>query len=451
MKLCISVFAMALAVMLTGCAGIRGEGSTPPRDSAKTKINHIILMMQENRSFDHYLGRLNDYRAARGLPRDVDDLTKLGAVALPTWDGTPDIGLFKMNSACTGDMSSSWVESKLDIDVHNPTNPAVPPPMNGFAYTAGGFAEHDPTHGGFDVSGHRAMGYYDADQLPFYYWAATQFATSDRWFSAALTRTQPNRMYFLAATSNGYAFPGDGQHPPIDMTGVKNIFQLLEENKITWKVYVTDGWQPGSTGSTYMNFFADFTSQHKDKFVDAKQFAIDAQAGTLPQVALIESGYIETGTDEHPLNPVDKGAMYVRTLVKALMNSPSWKDSVFFLTYDEGGGLYDHVPPVKTVSPDGKKPYLLPTDFPGDFDVTGFRVPLFIFSPFAKPGYVSHTNADFTALLKFVEKRFDLPNLMERDKAQPDMDEYFDWAGPNLTSTSPPEQPTLPCYFDRLP
>ena len=113
---------------------------------------------------------------------------------------------------------------------------------------AGGYAPHDPTSGGFDVAGMRAMGYYTADDLPFYYWAATTFATSDRWFSPALTRTQPNRMYLLAATSNGYAYPGgtgDTTHPALNMGNVKSIFQLLQENNITWKVYVTDNYVAG--------------------------------------------------------------------------------------------------------------------------------------------------------------------------------------------------------------
>lgn len=461
-KRSISLILLALVFAFTGCAGIRGDsgGTTPPPASSgtlKTKVNHIVLMMQENRSFDHYLGKLNDYRASKGLPADADDLSRAGNVSLPSWDGSPNISPFKMNTACIANLSPSWLESHLDMDVESYLAPRTPNPMDGFAYTAGGFAQNNPTMpGANDLAGARAMGYYEADQLPFYYWAATQFATSDRWFSPVPTRTQPNRMFFLAATSNGYVYPGgpgDPDHPPMDMTGVKNIFELLEEKGITWKVYVTDGWEPGMTGSTYMNYFTAFTTQHIDKFVDASTFATDAQNGTLPQVALIESGYIETATDEHPLNPIDKGVKYVRSLVKALMDSPSWKDSVLFVTYDEGGGLYDHVPPVAAVNPDGKPPYLLPEDPPGDFTITGFRMPLFIFSPFAKPGYISHNNADFTALLKFIETRFDLPNLTRRDAAQIDMTEFFDFSGngPNLGSTNPPEQPVLDCYFDRLP
>jgi phospholipase C len=168
-------------------------------------------------------------------------------------------------------------------------------------------------------------------------------------------------------------------------------------------------------------------------------------------VALIESGYTESAQDEHPLNPVDRGARYAESLVNALINSPSWKDSVMFITYDEGGGFYDHVPPMQAVNPDDKPPKLIPSDPQGDFTITGFRVPLIVISPFTKPGYVSHTTADFTALLKFIETRFGLPNLNKRDAAQPDMTEYFDWSAPNLDPPTPPAQPTLPCYYDHLP
>ncbi len=452
----ITVLLLAATTFLSGCAGLSSSPApTPtPAGTLKTSVNHIVLLMQENRSFDQYLGQLNAYRTAKGLSAEVDDLSKAGNVSLVTWDGSPNVSPFKMNSACSGDLTSSWVEAHIDMDLNHQNSPADPPPMDGFAFTAGGFAQHDPTHGGFDVAGQRAVGYYDSTQLPFYYWTATTFGTSDRWFSAAPARTQINRMYFLAATSNGYAFPGAGDgHPDLHMDGVKNIFELLEAAHISWKVYVTDGITAADpTGSTYMDYFTTFTQAHLANFVDAKTFATDAANGTLPQVALIESGYIETATDEHPLNPVDQGARYVRSLVTALMNSPSWKDSIMLITYDEAGGLYDHVPPMKTVNADGKTPIgLLPNDPPGDFNITGFRVPLFVISPFTKPGYVSHTPADFTAMLKLIETRFDLPNLTKRDAFQPDMTEYFDFTAPNLKSTSPPDQPTLPCYFDHLP
>jgi len=144
---------------------------------------------------------------------------------------------------------------------------------------------------------------------------------------------------------------------------------------------------------------------------------------------------------------VQKGEIYAASLINALLTSPSWKDSVFIETWDEDGGFYDHVPPLDAVNPDGIKPRdLQPTDFPGDFTRTGFRVPLLVISPFAKKGYVSHTPTDYTAILKFIETRWHLPPLTKRDAQQIDMTEFFDWSAPNA---NPPLGPrpfeTLPC------
>jgi len=409
---------------------------TPTPTPTIESVNHVILFMQENRSFDHYFGSaLNAYRAKQGLSQEIDGTPP--NVSLKTWDHSPNVSPFHMVNVCSEDLSGSWQEAHADMDLANQDHPADPPPMDGFASMAGGFAAH--TSGYKDTAGKRAMGFYTDQDLPFYYWAATQFGTSDRFFSPVPARTQPNRMYFLAATSQGHAFP-----PKNGLTS-KTIFELLQDNNITWKVYVTNGWAPGKTGDTYMNFFGNFTPKHVDHFADAKTFATDAKNGTLPQVALIETG-VETGQDEHPLNSVQVGAAYAESLVTALMNSPSWKDSVFFLTFDEGGGFYDHQPPMKTVNPDGIPPQDIPPgDPPGDFTISGFRVPVMVISPFAKPHFVSHTSMDFTAMLKFIETRFNLPSLNNRDAFQPDMTEFFDFTAPNLSPGTPPTQPAKPC------
>jgi phospholipase C len=142
------------------------------------------------------------------------------------------------------------------------------------------------------------------------------------------------------------------------------------------------------------------------------------------------------------------------------MASSAWQDSVFFLTFDEGGGFYDHVPPYSTVSPDGIPPILGPNDTctaktgPAcDFVFTGFRLPNIVISPFSKAHYVDHTNIDTTAILKFIENRFGLQALTKRDAAQPDISFFFDFGGkPNLTPPTPPVQPTSgPCYITSLP
>lgn len=267
--------------------GTGGSGGTGSLQS----VNHIVIMMQENRSFDHYFGQLNAYRTSLGLPTDVDDLSKAGNVSLPSWNNTGNIAPYHLLTQCMGDLTPSWQEAHNDINLTSPNEGSwgTPPPMNGFASMAGGYATHDPSSGGFDVAGMRAMGYYTETDLPFYYWAATTFGTSDRWFSPGLIRTQPSRMYALAATSNGYAFPGgsgDPNHPPLNMGTVKSIFQLLQENNITWKVYVTDNYVAGDLTQmdTYENYF-QWAFSYPGNFADASTFASDAASGKLPQVA----------------------------------------------------------------------------------------------------------------------------------------------------------------------
>jgi phospholipase C len=322
--------------------------------------------------------------------------------------------------------------------------------MDGFVYNAAAFAIHSNAAGAnppyTDTAGVRAMGYYDGSDLNYYYFMASNFATSDRWFSPAMDRTPINRMYLLAATSQGYAYE-PGFNPPADSSPLTapTIFDVLQKAGISWKVYLTD------KGATYLKFFAPYASgTYPDNVVPASQFSIDAENGTLPQVAMIEGGY-SSGLDEHPDSNVQVGAQYVSSLINNLMNSVSWQDSVFILTYDEAGGLYDHVPPQPAVNPDGIAPVdLLSTDICSgtggancDFNYTGFRVPLIVISPFTKKNYVSHTVADYTAILSFIEKRFGIPPLTKRDAAQMDMTEFFDFQNvPWWIAPIPPEQAT---------
>jgi phospholipase C len=175
----------------------------------------------------------------------------------------------------------------------------------------------------------------------------------------------------------------------------------------------------------------------------------------------------DAGLDEHPTvnddapSNIQTGAAYVASLINALMQSSSWKDSAFILTYDENGGIYDHVAPQSAVSPDGIKPVdLLPGDIcttttgpTCDFVYTGYRIPMIMVSPYAKKNYVDHTVEDATAILKLIETRFNLPALTKRDAAQADMTEFFDFSSPPwMTPPTPPAQNTSgACYVDHLP
>jgi phospholipase C len=446
------VTGLLLTVAITGCGGGATSGSptptptiSPTPTSGIQAINHIIFMYQENRSFDHYFGDLNNYRISKGLPGDVD--VAPDGVTNAARDGSGPIARFHFNDKCSESLSPFWNESHVAFNLADPTSATGT--LDGFAQTAGQFAMDNLEN---DVAGKRAMGFYTSVDLPFYYFMATQFATSDRWFSPVMNRTQPNRIFGLGGTDAGFVYPpgpaADNDPTPFPST-VKNIFQLLQDANVTWKVYSAAGSEDltGLAAHTYLSYFQPFASQHADHIVSRAQFFTDLQNGTLPQVALIEPN----GNDEHPNTELELGAGEVAGLMNALMTSSSWKDSVFFFTYDEGGGFYDHVPPQPAVLPDNTPPrFLLATDIQATYDHTGFRIPLIVVSPFARKNFVSHTVMDYTAILKFIETRFKLAALSARDAAQPDMTEFFDFVHPSWLAppAGVPSQPQVgPCTF----
>jgi phospholipase C len=370
---------------------------------------------------------------------------------------------------CVENLSPSWNESHVDWDQAHPTSATAT--LDGFVQMAASYARHQspPLN---DTAGLRAIGFYEGTELNYYYFMASNFATSDRWFSPVMTRTQPNRMYMLAATSHGHVYPlQQTSSPPLaDLT----IFEQLQNHGVSWKIYV----HPDSSGCTttscllpmsYINqftFASKIASTYPQNVAPISQYFTDVANGTLPQVALIEPA-TQVGLDEHPSEGVggvnvQRGAQYVESLINALMASKSWKDSAFILTWDEGGGFYDHVAPQPAVSPDGVPPSdLQPGDIctgttagPCDFTHTGYRVPLIVVSPFTKKNYVSHTVADSTAILKLIETRFNVPSLTARDKAQMDMTEFFDFANPPWATPPaniPPQDTSGQCYLNSLP
>jgi phospholipase C len=451
--------AIGLLLGTCGCQGLKNGPISNNNNSIKS-INHIIFMAQENRSFDTYFGQLPAYWAANGFPSQQFDGIPANA-SNPSFDGTTTVPAYHIATECTENLTPSWDESHLDWNLTAPTSSTAT--MDGFVFNAAKFAMDE----GFrDTAGERAMGYYDGTDLNYYYFMASNFATSDRWFSPVMDRTQVNRMYLFAATSQGYVYPPGTNANDIGPLTVPTIFDALQKAGISWKIYTTDNGSGGSDPTTYLTQFAPYAPPNAlpANVVPATQFLTDAQNGTLPSVALIEGGY-NSGRDEHPDNNVQIGAAYVESLINGFMASPSWKDSVFILTYDEAGGLYDHVPPQTAVSPDGIPPKdLNPTDICGggvasgatcDFTHTGFRLPLIVVSPFTKKNYVSHTAADYTAILKFIETRFNIPALTQRDAAQMDMTEFFDfdsvpWATPPSPSQIPAQATNGVCDFTHL-
>ncbi len=494
----------AMLLVIPGCAGLGTSTGTspspPPTTPSVSVLNHIIFLAQENRSFDHYFGAMRQYWAQNGIPdQSFDGLPQFnpssGQAPLvgptptnpgcdPTapppsdcvYDTNNQITSYHLITQCIENPSPSWNESHVDWD-YNDQIGLQPAALNGFVYAAGHDARADQPPFN-DVNGIRAMGYYDGNDLNYYYFMASNFATSDRFFNPALARTQPNREYLVAGTSQGYVYPLGTDSNDTALLTATTVFQELQTAGVSWKIYV-DPQGSACTGPPYdptclltLSYIQNFQwgqsipTQYPQNIAPISQYFTDLQNGSLPQVAQIEPAS-DAGFDEHPSNSdaepndIQLGANYVSSLINGLMTSSSWKDSVFILTYDEFGGLYDHVSPQMATSPDGIKPVdLLPGDIctsttgpTCDFVYTGYRVPLIVVSPYSNKNYVSHSVADTTAILKLIETRFNVPALTKRDAAQIDMTEFFNFSNPPwMTPPSPPAQNTSgACYLNSLP
>lgn len=380
-----------------------------------SNLNHIIFFLQENRSFDSYFGMLGPYKASEGLANDIDGLNL--NTTLKNTQGQP-VHPFHYQTVCTDDLSPAWNEAHQDVDGGL---------MDLFMLST----QSEPSS--IDPTGTRAMGYYNQTDLPYYYEAAARFATSDRWFSPDLANTIPNRLYLFTATSFGNAFPPNTSFESITQP---TIFDHLDQAGVSWRYYYQ-----GSSSTAFIQQFATY-KKDASKVVPIANWYNDIQNdSTLPSVIFIER---LAPTDEHPSSNVQTGAAFASGVINALIDSPSWRDSAMIFTYDEGGGLYDHVLPARMVPPDSIPPQLRSGDKQGAFNQTGFRLPLVVFSPWARPSFVSHTTRDYMSILRLIEDRFNVAPLTLRDANADNMMEFFDFSGapPLLTPPTLPPQPT---------
>ena len=421
-----------------------------------SNLKHIIFMVQENRSFDNYFGVLAQYRVSHQPPipgaqlSDVNDLHTLPSDYTIKNPQGQAFGPYHQRTECTENLSPSWDETHYDMHLlggdwlHLTSSSQYM--MDRFLDTTlsgGSGDQYDPTHT-------RPLGYYDQTDLPFYYELATQFATSDTWYSPNPANTVPNRFYLFAATSYGHGYPVYDPNDPIWQQ--PTIFRALKDAGITWRYYYQDD-------SVFLASWADWSDPQIQGNVRSIQewyniLASPSADTELPQVVFIERAS-KTGYDEHPDNNVQTGAARVQQILTALLNSSAWPDSVFILTYDEGGGLFDHVGPVLVTPPDDILPVDLSGHTQGLFNVTGFRVPMIVVSPWVKPHSVSHLPTDYTAMLKLIEKRFGVPALTQRDATAGDMTDptngFFDFSAPQMLHVPPlPTQPTNGTCDQRL-
>ena len=377
-------------------------------------IKHLIVLMMENRSFDHYLGALT----LEGRT-DIDGLTP----PLPT-----------LKDLAGGDVSAWQMDAA-------PAPPVleVPDPPHGWD------AAHADWNGGkndgFVVQYQRnsststadpktPMGYYTRATLPALYALADRFTVCDRWFGSVLSSTWPNRKYLHSGKRDG---DNDTQTlPPFPGFQTTPLYHVLEDwldpdgsgRKLTWKCYFSD--------LPFLAFWYRFAASHGSNFTHVGDFVTDCREDRLPTVSLIDPAF--TVADDHPAHNPRLGEKFIGLVVDALTTSESWASSALVILYDENGGFYDHVPPPPCF------------EHPASQDTPlGFRVPALVISPYAKRRFASRAVFDHTSIMKSIHVRWNVPFGPEsgtRWQSAPDIwADCFDFTQPPLPTgiyTGPP-------------
>jgi phospholipase C len=374
------------AALLTAAPAAAAPATTTP-------IEHVVLLMQANHSFDNYFGT---YPGADGIPKDT---------CLPVSTRRPSSGDC-VRPFHLGDRAVPDLDHPLSVFERQRNGGR----MDGFvsAFRQVGAGLHPSV-----------MGYYDQRDIPFAWNVARNYVLFDRFFTSASAGTLANHMFWVAGapgTTVGEGVPRGGFHQP-------TIFDRLEAKGISWKFYV-ESYDPGvnyrNAGAgphrnqpltvPLLDFdrFIDDPKLHSH-IVDMDEYFTDLRAGTLPAVSYI----VTSGSSERPPGSIAAGQQTVRSLVGALQASRQWSRAAFLWTYDDWGGWYDHVPPPRV-----------------DRSGYGFRVPALLVSPYARKGHVDHTHLDFTSMLKFIEQNWGVEPLASRDKRAHSIASAFDFRAP---------------------
>ncbi|HEV3369218.1 MAG TPA: alkaline phosphatase family protein [Acidimicrobiales bacterium] len=406
-----------------GAATIRAATSVKPAGSDLGAIEHVIFLMQENRSFDHYYGT---YPRVRGF--DDHPAHSLGAFA-QAWPGGAAEHLLPFHLAansgigeCTYDLSHTWPAEHMSRGQGNNAD---------FVRTHTSPAFEGPAHGVM------TMGYYERQDLPFYYALADAFTICDNYHCSVMGPTHPNRLMALSGTID----PAGKAGGPVIITNqsVEAIWsatwdtmpEILEDAGISWKVYNPEGSiyappffeQNGLVaGDAILPYFSQYKNPASPLYQKAflpqypSEFMADVANGTLPSVSWILP---PAGYDEHPPSPPALGEWFTSQLLTTLVSNPEvWSKTVLFHMYDENDGFFDHVPPPTP-----------PKGTPGEFLTArplptlaggirgpigmGYRVPMLVVSPFSRGGHIASDVFDHTSQLRFLEARFGVraPNL----------------------------------------
>ncbi len=393
-----------LSVLLGLALSAAAQSPVPPDPNQLSnrgidQIQHIVFIIKENHSFDNMFGL---FPGANGATTGV--VSNGQTIALGRSPDRPR------------DMGHTWGDALTAIDKGK---------MDKFDLVRSGNVNGD----------YMAMTEYQPSDIPNYWLYGQTFAMSDNTFSSMHGDSFPNHLYTIAADNDQIiANPSAPGHPQGITWGcdavagttakqeasnglITYVFpclttptlgDALEAAGITWKSYAPVTGTGGYIWNTY-DAVASIrnTSLWTQRVVPYTNFQVDALSGNLPAVSWLVP---DNPVSEHPSASTCTGENWTVQQLNALMQGPAWSSTAVFITWDDFGGFYDHVAPPHP-----------------DFYGMGPRVPMMIISPYAKPGFISHTQYEFASVLKFIETRFNLPPLASRDAAADDMTDSFDF------------------------
>jgi phospholipase C len=416
-----------------------------------TRIEHVFVLMLENRSFDHMFG----FSGLTGVDRDGSPTPVIGVdpnvnknvdsnTHLPvpvTITPHADFALKGIDEDPGHEFEDTLMALCAQFDPQGNLvlpRPSYQPVPGGYrTITNGGFVENytHPSNpdGKPSATPDRIMRCFDTpNDLPVMFQLAQEFAICDQWFSSIPGPTWPNRFFLLAASSGGLDHSPSGLEV-VTATTVEgyrfqngNIFDLLDENCVEWKIFEGDEF-PVSFALSGMNLnalqgrfkdFEDFESELAKSSFEPKFVFIEPKYGA-HGFDVTGPGDFTCGNSMHPLDDVTRGEKLVKTVYEAIRNSPHWERSLLLIVFDEHGGFYDHVTPPTAVPPgDTMTQSYIQNHF--QYDQLGVRVPALVISPLIPRSVIDHTIYDHTSMLATIERLFGMRPLTKRDAAAND-------------------------------
>ena len=379
-----------------GAADERSADSTLTVPSPFTGIDAIVVLMMENRSFDHYLGAL---RSDATYPDRANVEGLRGSESNPDGRGGT-IPVFRTSNRTPKDPPHSWNASHAQWN----------------AGKNDGFAKE---HAGAGSEQREVMGFHDRTAIPFYYALADRFTVCDRWFASVMGPTFPNRFFLHAGTSFGLQ-----KNSPIWNGSAATVWDRLKDKGLSAKNYTA------GLVTFYLGGFPGRVLLGKNPSARLADFFADAKRGTLPPFSIIDPDFLSN--DDHPSHDINLGQALMSSIVQALAKSPQWSRTLLVITYDEHGGFFDHVAPPTAAD-----------DRP-EFRQLGFRVPSLVIGPTVWAGRSVHTTYDHTSVLATLRSRYGIADLTARMTAAADLGDCIDPAKIGKPAPPPTGLPKVP-------